>query len=111
MDMMIEERATIEGPELVKMVGKLKALCEKDGVVEFVFGLPLDVEGAEGVSSKRIRNFAAKLGLYFPDNKISFVDESYSTFEAKGLQRKFAAHGADDEFAAIIILQRYLAKF
>ena len=91
-----------------KMVGKLRAICEKDGVAEFVFGLALDAEGEEGETAGRVRNFAAKLGSHFPDQKFNFIDESFSTFEAKKLQQEAGSHGHDDEFAAKIILQRFL---
>ena len=91
-----------------KLVFKLRAICEKDGVVEFVFGLALNAEGEEGESAGRVRNFAAKLGSHFPDQKFNFIDESFSSFEAKKLQQEAGSHGYDDEFAAKIILQRFL---
>ncbi len=91
-----------------KVAARLRELCEKEHVTDFVFGLPLNHENGEGDSAQRIRNFAKKLGLYFPDIAISFVDESFSSFQAQNLQREAGRHGHDDEFAATIILQRYL---
>lgn len=90
------------------LVRKLEDLCLKENIVEFLFGLPLDDEGEEGESALRIRNFAKKLGLYFKDMPMSFIDESYSSFQAQRLQRDSGRHGHDDELAATIILQRYL---
>lgn len=93
---------------LPDLVHKLKALCEKERVTEILFGLPLDEEGEEGPAAKRVRNFSKKLGLYFPDMKMSFIDESFSSFEAKNLLRITGRREHDDEVAATIILQRYL---
>ncbi len=90
------------------IVHKIKDLCEKEQVKELVFGLPLNVEGEEGLSAKKIRNFAKKLELYLPGKPMRFVDESFSSFEAKNLQRLTGRRGHDDEVAATIILQRYL---
>lgn len=95
---------------LNKIFEQIKRLCEKENVAEFVFGLPLNDEGEEGESATKVRNFAKKLGLYFPDKLLGFVDESFSSFEAKNLQRQTGSHGHDDELAATIILQRYLDK-
>lgn len=92
------------------LVDKLKDLCAKENVSEILFGLPLDEEGKEGPAAKRVRNFARKLGLYFPDMNMSFTDESFSSFEAKNLLRATGRNAHDDEVAAIIILQRYLDK-
>ncbi len=90
------------------LIRKLEDLCSEEHVSEFVFGLPLNDEGEEGESAHRVRNFAEKLGLYFKDIPMSFIDESYSSFQAQKLQRDSGRHGHDDEFAATIILQRYL---
>lgn len=91
-----------------KIVKKIRELCEKEHVVEFVFGLALDDEGEEGVTAIKVRNFSRKLGLYFPGVPMNFIDESFSTFQAKNMQREAGGHGGDDELAATIILQRYL---
>ena len=90
------------------MVHRLEDLWAKENIVEFVFGLPLDDKGEEGESAKRVRNFAVKLGLYFKDKPMNFVDESFSSFQAQRLQQEAGRHGNDDELAATIILQRYL---
>lgn len=92
------------------VIHKLRELCEKEKVTEILFGLPLDDEGEEGPAATKIRNFAKKLGLYFPDKPMSFIDESFSSFEAQNLLRVTGGHGHDDELAATIILQRYLDK-
>jgi len=93
------------------LVDKIKNLCEKEQVKEIVFGLPFGPEGEENERTQRVRNFSRKLGLYFPEIPIFFIDESYSSYEAQNLLRQGIEkklHGADDEIAAIIILQRYL---
>jgi len=95
---------------LNKIFEQIKRLCEKENVTEFVLGLPLNDEGEEGESAKKVRNFSKKLGLYFPEINLNFIDESFSSFEAKNLQHQTGSHGHDDELAATIILQRYLDK-
>jgi putative Holliday junction resolvase len=92
------------------LVTKLQEICNKEYVTELLFGLPLDENSEEGDSTKKVRNFAKKLGLYFADRKISFTDESFSSFEAKNQLRAAGRGGHDDEAAAVIILQRYLDR-
>ena len=96
-----------------KLVLVLKELCLKEHVTQFVFGLAInddDEGGKEGESAGRVRNFAKKLGLHFPDVKITFIDESFSSFQAQQMLRETGRHAQDDELAATIILQRYLDK-
>src|SRR5579883_1218682 len=70
-----------------KLAKEIQQLCEAENISEFVLGLPLDEQGEESDSAKKVRNFAKKLGLYFPDKKLHFIDESFSSFQAQGLQR------------------------
>lgn len=98
------------GKGLPSVIDKLKDLCVRENVTEILLGLPLNDEGEEGPPAKRVRNFAKKLGLYFPGKKIHFTDESFSSFEAKNLLRTAGRNDHDDEMAAVIILQRYLDK-
>jgi len=90
------------------LVKKLEELCSAEKIVEFVFGLALDDEGEEGEQAQKVRNFAKKIGLSFPDIKISFIDESFSSYDAQNMLKESGQHGHDDEMAAVIILQRYI---
>lgn len=91
-----------------KNLKKIQKLCNSEHVQELVFGLALDDQGEEGETAKKVRNFAKKLEPYFVGLSMHFIDESFSSFEAKNMQKEVGNYGHDDEMAAIVILQRYL---
>ena len=96
--------------KLVKHIGKL---CADENVTEILLGLPLGNEGEETVQTRRIRNFAEKLGLYVTGVKMSFIDESFTSFEARQFLDQIGVkthlhRQSEDEVAALLILNRYL---
>jgi putative Holliday junction resolvase len=92
----------------------LAALLAPFAPERLVVGLPLNMDGSEGVRAARTRTFAAKVAAHL-GVPVEFVDERLTTFEA---EQRLAAAGvrgrrrreALDRVAAAVILEGYLAR-
>jgi len=88
-------------------VRDLKKLLEEWGINKVVVGIPKGGSSEEEMS-KIIKDFVKELDL---DMEIDYVDESFSSYEAKELMKgkiKQKRDGRIDSIAAKIILERYL---
>lgn len=79
-----------------------------------VFGLPLNMDGTEGVRVEKTRDFADKLRPLI-DAKIDYEDERLTTVVAEemlieGGMRRDKRKKVVDKIAATIILQSYLDR-
>ncbi|PJC37165.1 Holliday junction resolvase RuvX [Candidatus Peregrinibacteria bacterium CG_4_9_14_0_2_um_filter_53_11] len=93
------------------LIEEIRRLALSIKAVLFVVGLPLDSENEEGERAQGIRLLAEKIGAAC-ELPLAFVDESFSTQEARAripLKRDRKKKGSDDAIAAQIILERYLA--
>lgn len=90
----------------------ITALTRTEGVTEILVGLPLNMNGSEGMSAKRARSFAQSVetatGL-----KVHLVDERLSTKGAQGLFREAGRSEKDsrsriDSASAALLLQTWL---
>ena len=86
-----------------------------EDVAEIVIGDGKHHDGADSVVTVAVRAFAQKITKVHKNLKITLVDESYSSAEAKqvllraGMKRKKRQEkGMLDKVSAVIILQRYL---
>lgn len=95
-----------------KLAKKVSDIANENGALEIVLGLPLNMDGSEGESTKSAREFSDTLSKY-TDIKIVLQDERGTTISAhnylnvtdtKGKKRKKVI----DAVAATIILQDYL---
>ncbi len=93
----------------------LKDYCEREDVVCFVVGWPLDLRGEPAESMRFVEPFVKALGRKYPDTKIELVDERFTSKMAKqamlmgGLKKKARRDkGMVDKLSAVIILQSYL---
>ncbi len=80
----------------------------------FVLGLPVNMDGTEGLRAVLVREFGEKLKQY-TDIKVIFQDERLSTVSAEkalieGGMRREDRKKVIDKVAASIILQSYLDK-
>ena len=97
-------------PEILKIVKEMD-------VAVIIIGLPLLMNGEEGETAKKVRDFAEKLGVFIPDVEIVFVDERMSSgMVEKMLVREFDLSRGKrkailDKVAAAEILQRVLDAF
>lgn len=89
-------------------------LIKSKDVGTVVVGLPVSMNGVEGIRAEIVRAFAAKLSEY-TDVNIVFQDERLSTVSAEKILieadiRRDKRKKVIDKVAATIILQSYLDK-
>jgi putative Holliday junction resolvase len=90
-----------------KAIRDIKNLLEEWGIEKVVVGIPKGGSSEEEMT-KVIKEFVEKLNL---DIEVDYVDESFSSYEAKELMKgkvKQKRDGRIDSIAAKIILERYL---
>lgn len=92
----------------------IKRLVVDNNVDEVVIGLPINMDGTEGVRVDKSREFGQKLGEVI-DAKIFFEDERLTTVSAErvlieGDVRRDKRKTVIDMVAATIILQAFLDK-
>lgn len=105
----------LETVETQGLIDYLKTYCLKEEVEAFVLGHPLSLDGSETHASPLVAGFAKKLQETFPEKKIHFVDEAYTSklamrsLIASGVKKKDRRQkGALDKVAATIILQDFM---
>ncbi len=96
---------------------EIKKIIDEMDVAVIVIGLPLQMNGQEGKTAEKVRNFANNLSLFLPDIEITFIDERMSS----GMAEKMLIKNFDlsrgkrktilDKIAAAEILQRALDSF
>lgn len=92
------------------LVEKLYLIAEKEGVSEFVLGLPLNMNGTKGFQAAKAEKLAGMLEEQ-GKHQVNLIDERLTTVEAA---RQIHASGRKvkkgriDEVAATIILQAFL---
>ena len=95
-----------------RLVEKIVGIIESEEINAIVLGLPLNADGTEGPSVKRVRRFGTRLAKHI-DIPLHFQDERLSSFTAEQklidaqLTRKKKA-GRLDAVAAAEILQTFL---
>ncbi|RKY07328.1 MAG: Holliday junction resolvase RuvX [Planctomycetota bacterium] len=95
-----------------RLIEKIRQVAADQAVDAIVFGLPLNMDGAEGDQAKRVRDFAAEL-IKQIELPLFFQDERLSSFDA---EKKLAALGITrkkkkkhlDAIAAAAILQAFI---
>ncbi len=82
-----------------------------------VIGWPVSLRGHEGNSTEMVRQFSQRLSKRFPDIKIEFLDERFTSSMATQTIRNSGVNktrrqekGLVDTVAAAILLQSYLDK-
>lgn len=98
--------------ETSKLINELKNLIPERKITSIIFWKALNVDWTTSLHAKRTRSFSNIVKNTFPEVKIIFHDERFSSFEAESSLRnigetKFDAKKLDD-IAATIILQSYL---
>ena len=89
----------------------------QEQVESIVIGEPRHMDGNPTYLTPKVHEFAAKIKIEYPDKKIIFVDESFTSSDAKDIIMKSGAKkkkrrdkGLVDKISAVLILQRYLEK-
>jgi putative Holliday junction resolvase len=92
---------------------RIAYLTKVRGIRTLVLGLPLRMDGSEGTSAAKVREFASQLMARIPDIPLVFVDESLSTASASAKLREAGrkAHQQKaliDQAAAVEILNAWM---
>jgi putative Holliday junction resolvase len=94
-------------------IERIAQLAEVRKIRTLVVGLPLRLDGSEGSSAAKVRNFAALLRDRLPNIPLVFVDESLTTMSAAAKLRE-AGHKSKqqksiiDQAAAVEILNAWM---
>lgn len=80
-----------------------------------VVGLPVRMDGSEGTSAAKVREFAAKLAVLLPHLPLQLVDEAFTTQSASGKLRDAGRKakqqkGIIDQAAAVEILNLWMEE-
>lgn len=98
-----------------KLLQFLEAYFKKEPVGELVLGLPVRLDNSDTDMTQPVRNLAKVLQERFPEKKLSFVDERFTSSLARhamiagGMKKKDRRDKANvDMISATIILQSFL---
>lgn len=110
--LMAHPRPHLDGRNPNQALSALSELARAEGITLFLVGLPRQLDGREGLSARRARQFAQRLagrtGL-----PVEFVDEWLTSVEASARLRDQGLNsreqrGRIDSAAAAVLLQSYL---
>lgn len=90
----------------------IRTIARDEGIVAIVVGLPLHLDGREGVSARRARKFADEVALS-TDIEVHMLDERLTTVAAHGLLQDAGKSARQsralvDSASAAILLQTWL---
>jgi len=84
-------------------------------VEEVIIGEPRHKDGNPTFLTPIVHKFGEKIGKKYPEKKITFVDESFTSSDAKAIilksgakKKKRREKGLVDKISAVLILQQYL---
>lgn len=105
----------LETVENIKLMGWLERYFAAEAVETLVLGKPLRLDGSDTHASEPVRQFAEKFSKKWPQIKIEYVDERFTSkmaskalFEAGVPKMKRREKGLVDGVSAVLILQDYL---
>lgn len=107
-------RPFLDGRDPARVLRELAELATSEGIEVFVVGLPRRLDGKEGPSARRAREFAGALRKA-SGVRVVLLDEWLTTREAKGRLREQGLNERDqrgriDSAAAAVLLQSYLDR-
>ncbi len=107
-------RPHLDGRDPGRVLLQLTDLAREEGIGVFVVGLPRRLDGREGPSARKARDFAARLKKA-AGVRVVLVDEWLTTREAKGRLRDQGLSERDqrsrvDSAAAAVLLQSFLDR-
>ena len=106
-------RDFLEYKNIKTLLESIRQICEVDGIVKIVLGLPIQMDGTFGERARKTQVFFDALKKAIPEIPIDFFDERLSTqyaIKALGQQgiRAKNQKGKRDTLSAQIVLQNYL---
>jgi putative Holliday junction resolvase len=109
--------SALETVHSAKIIDYLKTYAEKENVVRFVVGYPINMNGTPSEAAKDIDAFLNRLRRVFPDIPVELEDERFTSVLAHramidgGMKKQDRMKKESvDKISAAIILQSYLDK-
>ncbi|MBU1152136.1 Holliday junction resolvase RuvX [Patescibacteria group bacterium] len=102
-------RGIIENKGFRFVLSELGKICDKYEIDVIIIGLPLNMDNEDEINemTKNVRHFGTKLKDELEGVEIKYFDERLSSHEADDLMKDAGNIGHRDEYAAMVILQRY----
>jgi putative Holliday junction resolvase len=96
-----------------EVIARILEIVATRKVCEVIVGLPLRMDGSEGKSSKKVRDFGEHLRKMLGDIPLIYVDERFTTISAAEKLREAGRNAKKqkniiDQAAALEILKDYL---
>ncbi|MDP4625296.1 MAG: Holliday junction resolvase RuvX [Akkermansiaceae bacterium] len=96
-------------------IARIVEITAQRKIRTLIVGLPLRLDGSEGDSAKKVRDFAKKLATTLPHLPMFFIDESYTTADASEKLREAGRNARKqkaviDQAAAVEILNRWMEE-
>lgn len=95
------------------LIGEIKKLIKPYDITTIVVGLPYDLYGKNLRQLDKTNVFIEKLKSIFPDLKIEWMDERFTSFEADLILESMWVKDKDwkkDDISAVLILESYLKQ-
>jgi len=109
--------SALETVQSAKIIEYLKIYSEKENVVRFVVGWPVNMDGRPSEAAADVAVFLKHLAKAFPDVPVELEDERFTSVLAHramidgGMKKKDRRNKASvDKISAAIILQSYLDR-
>ena len=109
--------SALDTVDSTKLIDYLKKYAEKERIVHFVIGYPVNMDGRPSEAQADVDRFLKVLGKAFPDIPVTLEDERFTSVLAHramidgGMKYKDRRDKASvDKIAAAIILQGYLDR-
>ena len=109
--------SALDTVQSAKIIEYLKLYSEKENVVRFVVGYPINMDGRPSEAAKDIDIFLKHLAKAFPDIPVTLEDERFTSVLAHkamidgGMKKKDRMDkNSVDRISAAIILQSYLDR-
>ena len=97
----------------VEIIKKLKTYINNYNIKVIIVGLPYDLYWVKTKQLEKTNKFIKKLKLIFLNQEIIWIDERFTSFEAKEVNKKMTKTNFKDkidDISAAIILESYLKK-
>ena len=96
-----------------QLIKEIKSLCEEEGVIKIVIGLPIQMDGTFGERVIKTQKFGQKIKEIIPGVDVEYFDERLTTQIATQLLHEQGIKAKDhkdknDAISAHLILQAYL---
>jgi len=99
----------IQRKNRIQASNEVKNLIAQNNIETLVVGIPKEGGSSEEMG-KRIRHFVQLLGF---DNRVVYIDEDFSSQEAKEISKGIFRHKGDgkiDSISAYVILERFVTS-